>query len=129
MAHFAKIEDGVVTQVTVVNNDILLDENGDEQESLGVEFLNNLFGNANWKQTSYNGNFRNTFAGEGFVYNETDDVFYEPQPHASWTLDENYKWQPPVASPTDGIYDWNEENYQADNTQGWVKIGELPTGP
>lgn len=124
MAHFAKIEDGVVTQVTVVNNDILLDENGDEQESLGVAFLNNLFGNANWKQTSYNGNFRHTFAGKGFVYNETDDVFYKPQPHASWTLDENYEWQPPVASPTDGIYDWNEENYQADNTQGWVKIGE-----
>lgn len=64
MAHFAKIEDGRVAEVIVVNNEVLLDEDGIEQESIGIEFCKNLFG-GEWVQTSYNAQSRNKFAGLG----------------------------------------------------------------
>ena len=76
MAHFARIENGIVVEVIVVNNEILLDENGVEQESLGADFCTELF-SGQWIQTSYNGNFRNRYAGVGDLYNETDDIFEE----------------------------------------------------
>ena len=55
MAHFAKLdENNIVTQVIVVKNDVLLKTDGTESEQKGIDFLNTLFGNANWVQTSYN---------------------------------------------------------------------------
>lgn len=115
MAHFAKINNGIVEQVIVINNQVLLDESNIEQESRGINFINNTLKlNGTWKQTSYNNNIRNKFASVGYIYDEVNDVFYEPQPYASWTLDENYNWQPPLLPPNDGnIYNWNEE------TQSW----------
>ena len=67
MAHFAKVNSsGMVEQVVVVNNDVLHDENGIEQESIGVAFCQSLFGaDTEWIQTSYNGKFRGRFAGAG----------------------------------------------------------------
>lgn len=62
MAHFAKIEDGIVRQVIVVDNEILLDEDNIEQESIGIKFCVDLFG-GEWVQTSYNANFRGKYAG------------------------------------------------------------------
>ena len=64
MAHFAKIENGQVTEVIVINNEVILDENGIEQESIGTEFCHNLFG-GEWVQTSYNAQFRGKYAGAG----------------------------------------------------------------
>jgi hypothetical protein len=63
-------------------------------------------------RTSYNHNIRKQYAGIGFTYNETDDVFVSPQPFPSWSLDENHDWQPPVARPAEGMYAWNEESMQ-----------------
>ena len=49
-------------------------------------------------------------AGIGFTYDAVNDVFVAPQPYPSWTLDENFNWQPPTPMPTDGgTYYWNEE--------------------
>ena len=82
-----------------------------------------------WIQTSYNNNFRKIFASIGLLYSDKGDVFYPPQPYASWTLDSNYDWQAPIAVPSElseltapEVYDWDEDVYQADNTKGWVKI-------
>ena len=75
MAHFAKIEDGVVQQVIVVNNEILLDAKGIEQEALGVKFCSDTFG-GDWIQTSYNGNIRGLYAGVGMKYYQEKDNFY-----------------------------------------------------
>ena len=61
------------------------------------------------KRTSYNGTIRKQYAGIGFYYDALNDVFIAPQPSASWSLDENFDWQPPTPEPTDGIYFWNEE--------------------
>lgn len=78
MAHFAQLdENNVVLQVIVVHNNDLIDENGIEQEQLGIEFCQNLFGGI-WKQTSYNGNFRGSYAGIGYIYNPLLDVFQLP---------------------------------------------------
>ena len=110
MAHFAKLDsNNIVTQVVVVNNDIILNADNTESEYKGKVFLNGLFGNATWVQTSYNGNIRKQCAGIGYTYDSTNDVFIVPQPFASWTLDSNHDWQPPTPYPTDGeFYKWNE---------------------
>ena len=74
MAHFAKVEDGVVREVIVVNNEVLLDSAGVEQEAIGAQFCADLFG-GEWVQTSYNGNFRGKFAGVGDTYDPIKDEF------------------------------------------------------
>jgi hypothetical protein len=71
MAHFAKIEDGIVREVIVIKNEVLLDENGIEQESIGAQFCHDTFG-GEWVQTSYNANFRNKYAGDGDTWDGTN---------------------------------------------------------
>jgi hypothetical protein len=112
MAHFAQInESNIVTQVIVVHNNELLDENGLEQESIGQQFCTNLLG-GNWVQTSYNSTFRKNYAGIGFAYDSVRDAFISPKPYTSWVLNENTcRWQAPVGYPTDNKrYTWDEEN-------------------
>jgi hypothetical protein len=106
MAHFAQLdEDNIVTQVIVVANAELLD-NGVESEAKGVAFCESLLG-GRWVQTSYNGNIRRRFAGVGFSYDSSADVFLTPQPFSSWSLDANHDWQPPMPMP-EGLHRWNE---------------------
>jgi len=118
MAHFAQLdENNIVTQVIVVNNEVILDENNQEQESIGIEFCKSLFGtDTNWKQTSYNGSFRGNYAGIGYTYDNALDAFYTPQPFNSWILDTgSFTWEAPVDYPTGditgsytGSYQWDE---------------------
>lgn len=77
MAHFAKLNsENIVEQVIVVNNEVLLDDKSQEQESIGVAFCKSLFGeDTNWVQTSYNGNFRGRYAGVGMTYDSVEDIF------------------------------------------------------
>lgn len=77
MAHFARLDENVVRQVIVVNNEVLLDENGVEQESIGAQFCADTFG-GEWKQTSYNGTFRGRFAASGMIYDPIKDEFIYP---------------------------------------------------
>jgi hypothetical protein len=115
MAHYAQIENGIVVNVIVVNNNELLVD-GVEIESKGSEFCQSLFG-GDWVQTSYNGTIRKQYAGIGYTYNETADVFIAHQPFPSWSLDSNYDWQAPIAYPADGkLYSWDESN------QAWVEF-------
>ena len=79
MAHFARIEDGIVREVIVVNNEVILDDNGQEQESIGIAFCKSLYGeDTEWVQTSYNNNFREKFAGIGMIYSKNTDTFELP---------------------------------------------------
>ena len=78
MAHFAKLNsDNVVEQVIVVNNEVLLDSEGVEQEALGAAFCADTFG-GEWVQTSYNGSFRGRYAGAGMTYDKVKDEFVVP---------------------------------------------------
>lgn len=112
MAHFAELnENNTVVRVIVVSNNDCIGQDGQESEEVGVLFCQKLLG-GRWVQTSYNSTFRKLFAGEGYLYDEENDVFIRPQPYASWVLDENHDWQPPVPMPV-GLLDyekavWNE---------------------
>jgi len=118
MAHFAKLGTGnIVEQIISVENSIITDSNGVEQEQLGVDFINNLYGTRDvWKKTSYNGNIRKNYAGIGYKYDQTRDAFIPPKPFNSWTLNETTcRWEAPVPHPNDGLqYEWNEQNLSWD---------------
>jgi hypothetical protein len=103
MAHFAKIENGVVTNVLVVDN---------EHETYGEEYLNNLGLEGKWVQTSYNASFGKKFAGIGDAYDDSDDTFKPAQPYPSWLFDQDsWRWKAPVDYPGDGqSYTWNEDS-------------------
>jgi len=113
MAHYAKVSDGVVTQVIVAEKeffDTFVDEAPGE-----------------WVQTSYNTRggvhlnggipLRKNFAGVDFIYDVDKDAFIPPQNFISWTLNEDtYLWEAPVAYPTDDkMYDWDED------TVSWIE--------
>jgi len=117
MAHFARLnETNEVIQVHVLNNDVILDGDGVEQEQLGIDFLTELYGAGNYIQTSYNNNFRKQYAGVGYTYDETRNAFIPPKPYASWTLNESTcQWNPPTPHPDDGkFYIWNETEQRWD---------------
>jgi hypothetical protein len=100
MAHFAKIENNIVTEVLAVHNDL---------EHRGADFLANDLGlSGTWIQTSYNNNFRKQYAGIGYTYDAVNDVFIAPQPFASWSLDNDFNWQPPTPRPEGMGWYWNE---------------------
>ena len=125
MAHFAILnESNIVTRVEVINNAVILDDDGVEQEQLGIDFLINLYGAGNYKQTSYNGNIRKNYAGKGYTFDSERNAFIPPKSYPSWTLvEDTCQWTAPVTYPDDGKnYMWNEDNYQADNNTGWVEL-------
>ena len=79
MAHFARIQDNIVREVIVINNEVIIDSNGVEQEQLGIDFCKSLYGqDTEWVQTSYNGNFRGKYAGVGDMYDAENDIFKYP---------------------------------------------------
>jgi hypothetical protein len=119
LAHFAQLENNIVTQVIVVANQDILDENGQESEQKGIDFCSNLLGGT-WLQTSYNAKIRKNYAGIGYTYDEGRDAFIAPKPFNSWLLDETTaQWKAPVDMPTDDKrYTWNEA------TTSWVEVAE-----
>lgn len=111
MSHFAKVENGIVTQVIVAEQDFI--DSG-------------VVGN-NWIQTSYNTRggihynpatnlpdngtaLRANYAGLGYIYDAENDVFYTSQPYPSWTISApDWIWKAPIPYPDDGNkYIWNE---------------------
>jgi hypothetical protein len=111
MAHFAKVNNGIVEQVIVAE----------------PEFFQNFVDSSpgEWIQTSYNTHggqhpegrpLRKNYAGVGFTYDREKDAFIPPKPYASWVLnEETCLWESPIPYPTDGkIYRWDE------STTSWV---------
>lgn len=111
MAHFAKIEDGIVTSVIVAEQDFIDTQSG------------------TWVQTSYNTTagqhllggtpLRKNYAGLGYTYDSTRDAFIPVQPYPSWVLNEDTcLWDCPVALPVDDSkrYTWNED------AASWVEV-------
>ena len=125
MAHYAKVNNGIVEQVIVAEAD----------------FFDNFVDSSpgQWLQTSYNTRggvhyqpntttpsedqtkaLKKNYAGIGFTYDATRDAFIPPQPFASWTLNEDScLWEPPVPMPEDGkVYRWDED------TTTWIEVTE-----
>ncbi len=113
MAYFAKLGTGnIVEQVISINNSVITDANGIEQEQLGVDFINKLYNTRDvWKQTSYNSTFRKNYAGIGYQYDQERNAFIAPKPFNSWILNEDTcKWEAPITKPQDDKkYTWNEQ--------------------
>ena len=124
MAHFAELDnDNIVTRVVVVDNNISTAAGPlgtNDMHVDGETWCVNFFKGGNWKQTSYNANFRKQFAGEGSTFDSAKDKFILPKPYDSWALDGNDDWQAPVTYPTDTTdkaIDWDEDN------QKWTATG------
>lgn len=111
MAHYAWIdENNLVVKVTVgVDETELI--NGLDPET----FYSQASG-YNIKRTSYNHNIRKQYAGVGFSYDPIADLFIAPQTYPSWSLDENFDWQPPVAKPDEGSWYWDEDSLS------WIEV-------
>jgi hypothetical protein len=115
MAHYAKIENGIVTNVIVVCNEVVGDYPA--SDAIGQAFITSINLHGDWLQTSYNNNFRKQYAGIGFTYDADADEFVQPQPFPSWTLDSNNDWQAPTSMPDNGkMYSWNEASL------AWVEV-------
>ena len=128
MASFAKIGlNGQVLEVIAVDNSVITDAKGIEQEKLGINFLTQLTNWPIWKQTSYNTRggqhllngiaFRKNHPGIDYTYDEDRNAFIPPKPtFNSWVLnEETCLWEAPIALPdTENKYNWNEETKQWD---------------
>ena len=136
MAHFAELESKtdptgftsdthkVVVAVTVVANDCVPSDMHVDGETWCKNFFNKP--NTEFKQTSYNNNFRKQYAGIGYVYDSSKNKFLCPQPYKSWALDSSDDWKAPITYPstTSGsgftyFILWNETKYNANNNTGW----------
>ena len=117
MANFALIKESIVIAVIVIDNEVITN-NGIEVEQLGVDFINSLNIDYDFdtiKQTSYNSNFRNIYAGIGFTYDSVNDVFISPKPYEDWILVNN-KWEAPIPYPSDDkMYSWNDNKWNLIN--------------
>ncbi len=117
MAHFAELNSSnEVLRVIVVSNDDV-DANGGDKHADAETFVTTIVphstGGVAWKQCSYNNNFRKQYAGKGYTYNSSKDIFIADKPYPSWTLDSNDDWQAPTSKPDDGkLYYWNETDTQ-----------------
>jgi hypothetical protein len=104
MAHYAFLDNNnVVTEVIVGIDETEL------IEGLHPEIWYGNFRGQTCKRTSYNNRIRKQYAGIGYKYDADGDVFITPQPHLSWSLDNNYDWQAPKPKPVNGKWSWNEE--------------------
>jgi len=94
MAHFAKVDvNNTVTQVIVIDNNDVLDEQGVESEAVGIKLCQDLL-SGEWVQTSYNSNMRKNYAGVGFTYDVIRDAFIAPQPDYSCVFNEDTcRWE------------------------------------
>ena len=112
MAHYAWLdENNVVVKVTVG-----IDEN-ELINGLAPETFYSQVTGFTIKRTSYNNNIRKQYAGIGFTYDLVNDVFIAPKPYPSWSLDNDFNWQPPTPYPTDGKdYVW------AEYVQAWIEL-------
>ena len=125
MAHFAELDNNnVVKRVIVAGNDISTAAGRlgtNDMHVDGETWCVNFFKGGNWKQTSYNNNFRKQYCVKGYTFDSAKNKFISPQPFTSWALDENDDWQAPVTYPTD-ITDknirWDEAGQKWTATSG-----------
>lgn len=117
MAHFAELNSSnEVLRVIVVSNEDV-NANGGDQHADAETFVTTIVphstGGVAWKQTSYNDNFRKQYAGIGYTYDSSKDIFIADKTYDSWSLNSSDDWEAPSNKPDDGkLYYWNETNTQ-----------------
>ena len=124
MAHFAKIENGTVTQVNVIDEDYFAENRETRYTGTWVQTSYNTRGGVHYNPETNEPSedqskaLRKNYAGIGYTYDTVRDAFIPPKPFNSWLLNEDTcLWDAPVAYPTDGkMYTWNEDN------QNWEEV-------
>ena len=115
MGHYAKVEDGVVTNVIVAEQDFI-DTGAMGDPSLWIQTSYNTRGGVHYAPNSDTPDegvaLRKNYAGIGYTYDSDKDAFIAPKPFTSWTLNEDTCcWESPVPYPDDGkLYEWDEDN-------------------
>lgn len=129
MSHFAKVLDGLVTNVIVAEQDFF-DSFVDDSPGEWIQTSYKTFEGVHLGEDNLPDGgvaLRGNYANVGMVYDQDLDAFYWPQPFASWTFNsEKFKWEPPTPCPggelmTGTYYEWNESDLV------WEQIGELPS--
>lgn len=120
MAHFAKVENGKVTQVIVADQEFI-DSGAVGSPSQWVQTSYNTRGGVHYGQDGQPDGgvaLRANYAGIGYSYDYINDVFIPPKPFPSWTLNNTtWLWEPPTPMPTDGkLYQWDEA------TKAWNEV-------
>ena len=114
MSHFAKVVDGIVTNVIVAEQEFI-DTYDDGIPGEWIQTSYNTSGGKHYAPNSHDEDggvaLRKNYAGPGYTYDSTRDAFIPPQPFPSWTLNEDTcQWDAPVSRPSDGeVYDWDED--------------------
>jgi hypothetical protein len=113
MAHYAFLdENNIVTEVITGRDEWEVVDGISDWEAYYGEFRGQVC-----KRTSYNGNIRKNYAGNGYVYDELLDAFIPPKPFDSWVLNEDTcQWEAPTPQPSEGIWDWDE------SMLNWVEV-------
>ena len=78
MAHFAQVSDNIVRNVIVIDNSDCGGGDFPDSEPIGQAFIAAIRIDGDWLQTSYNGNFRGQYAGQGMTYDPVLDQFVSP---------------------------------------------------
>ena len=124
MAHYAKVENGVVTKVIVAEADFF-DTFVDTVPGAWLQTSYNTRGGVHFKPNvlpeepsdNQGKSLRKNYAGVGYSYDLVRDAFIPPKPYPSWTLNESTCWyEPPVAHPESGPCEWDESNKE------WVEV-------
>tara|TARA_Y100001951_G_C11193173_1_gene212724 strand:- start:34 stop:339 length:306 start_codon:yes stop_codon:yes gene_type:complete len=98
---YAKVENNIVIQVTEVSS---ADEN--------LIWTGQLGNPSKWKEVA-----EGASAAKGWTYSYSDNTFSPPKPFPSWTLDENFNWNPPTPMLENGkSYEWDEA------TTNWKEV-------
>lgn len=116
MAHYAWLdENNIVVNVTVGVDENLMQQGIGGSTEAWEAFYSEATG-YNIKRTSYNHNIRKQYAGLGYKYDAINDIFIAPQPFPSWSLDDNFDWQPPTPRPEGVFWTWDED------TLSWIQL-------
>jgi hypothetical protein len=121
MSHYAKVRDGIVVSIIVAEDDFFT--NGhfvDTSPGTWIKTSYNTKGGVHYGQDGQPDNgtaLRGNYAGIGYTYDATNDVFYAPQPYPSWTISSpTWTWTSPTPYPNDGkLYSWDE------TTKNWIE--------
>ena len=120
MAYYALLDENnvVINVISGVDENIIQTDLDGSQIGGSSEAWEEFYATRPWlnavacKRTSYNNKIRKQYAAVGYVYNPTEDIFIAKQPYPSWSLDENFDWQPPTPMPmVEGkLYHWSEDD-------------------
>jgi hypothetical protein len=121
MGHYAKVLNGKVQQVIVAEAEFF-ETFVDSSPGAWIQTSYNTIGG---KHTQGGTPLRGNYAGIGYTYDQANDVFYAPQPFASWVLDQSdWTWKAPVSMPVDGkLYEWDE------NSKSWKDVSASSATP